>query len=65
MAAHVAVTSPLRDSIYADHRAGQCPSSRYIVHGMGRINVIMDIKLRLVKNQTAIVFIVVQSDIPH
>jgi hypothetical protein len=65
MAAYVVVTSPLGDSIYADHRPGQCPSSRYIVHGMGRVDVIMDIKLRLVKTQTAIVFIVVQSDIPH
>ena len=35
------------------------------MHGMDRINVIMNVKLRLVKTQTAIVFIVVQSDIPH
>jgi hypothetical protein len=65
MAAYVSVTSPLRDQIYADHSSGQRPSSRYIVHGMDRINVIMNIKLKLVKTQTAIVFIVVQSDIPH
>jgi len=65
MAAYVPVTSPLRDQIYADHRSGQRPSSRYIVHGTDRINVIMNIKLRLVKTQTARVFIVVQSDIPH
>jgi len=65
MAACVSVTSPLGDQIYADHRSGQRPSSRYIVHSMDRINVIMNIKMRLVKTQTAIVFIVVQSDIPH
>jgi hypothetical protein len=65
MAAYVLVTSPLRDQTYADHRSGQRPSSRYIVHGMGTVNVIMNVKPRLVKTQTAIVFIVVQSDIPH
>ena len=65
MAAYVPVTSPLRDQIYADQRPGQWPSSRYIVHGMERINIIMDIKLILVKTQAPIVFIVVQSDIPH
>jgi len=65
MAAYGPVTSPLSDQIYADHSSGQRPSSRYIVHGMDRINVIMNVKLRLVKTQTAIVFIVVQSDIPH
>jgi len=65
MAAYVSVNSSLRDQIYANHRSGQRPSSKYIVHGMCRINVIMNIKLRLVKTQTAIVFIVVQSDIPH
>ena len=40
------------------------------MHDMERINVIMDIKPRLVKTETVIlvellVFIVVQSDIPH
>ena len=65
IAATVSVTVPLRDQIYADHRSGQRPSSEDIVHGMDRINVIMNVKPRLVKTQTAIVFIVVQSDIPH
>lgn len=68
MAACVSVTRPLKGQIHADQDTA--PSTWYILHGMERINVIMNIKLGLLKTQIVIVvellvFILVHSDIPQ